>query len=261
MTRIFVSFAFLVAAAMPLAAKELPPGLVSARLLPGWTNESGQRVTALELQLEPGWKTYWRSPGDSGLPPSFDWSGTANLQGVRYHWPAPEAIKSGDALTMGYHDRLVLPLTLTPSDPDSPMQLSAAIDLGLCEKICVPAHLVLTAPEPEADPDPAIEEALARVPQMVSQRPVCKLRDIEDGVQVSVVLPDGQASVAALELRDQPDIWVSGTEIGFEGGIATATADFVGPSGEPFELNTEQLNLTLISPAGAIEMHGCTPQG
>jgi DsbC/DsbD-like thiol-disulfide interchange protein len=260
MTRISVSFACLIATVLPLAAQDLPPGLASARLLPGWTDAKGNRVTALELVLEPGWKTYWRSPGDSGLPPSFDWTESSNLGAVRFHWPAPEAIKSGDGLTMGYHDRLVLPLTLAPRDPASPMHVATTVDLGLCERICVPAHLSLTAPAAATKPDPVITAAMSQVPQPVPQRPVCKLRQIEGGVQVSVVLPQGDASVAALEIPSRPEIWVSGTELGFEGAVATATADFIDPSGAPFDLDTTLLHLTMVSPSGAVEMQGCSPQ-
>ncbi|WP_295171235.1 protein-disulfide reductase DsbD domain-containing protein, partial [uncultured Paracoccus sp.] len=91
-----------------IAQDDLPPGLRGAQLLPGWTEPGGARILALELLLEPGWKTYWRSPGDTGLPPQLDWAGSRNLSHVTLHWPAPQAIRSGETLEMGYHDRLVL---------------------------------------------------------------------------------------------------------------------------------------------------------
>ena len=74
---------------------DLPPGLQSARLLAGWTDAGGTRISALELVLEPGWKTYWRNPGDTGLPPSFDWSAAANMTGAEIIWPAPQVNSSG----------------------------------------------------------------------------------------------------------------------------------------------------------------------
>ena len=255
--RIALPLACLIAFATPLAARDLPPGLASARLLPGWTDADGNRVAALELRLEPGWKTYWRMPGDSGLPPRFDWEASSNLDQIAYHWPAPEAIRSGDALTMGYHDALVLPLTATPVDQDHPVDLKLTIDFGLCEKICVPAHLELTAPPVGTAPDAVIEAALTKEPQPVSNQPACRLTDIEDGVQVALTLPQSDVTAAALELDDAPDVWVSGTEI--EGGHAHA--DFVGPTGAPFDLDTDKLRLTVLSPDGAVEMRGCAPQG
>lgn len=260
LSRAALPCAALLMAAAPLAAQELPTGLASARILPGWANSDGSRTAAIELVLEPGWKTYWRSPGDSGLPPEFDWTGSDNLADVDFHWPAPQAIRSGGTLTMGYHDRLVLPFTATPRDVAQPVSLHAAIDLGLCEKICVPAHLRLSSAH-AVGPDAAITAALADVPQPVAGQPLCHLRDIEDGVQVRVTLPDNTTRVAALELNGAADVWVSGTVLARQDKALTATADFVPPAAAPFDLDPQQVRLTLIGPDGATEMQGCTPAG
>ena len=260
LTRIALPPATLLMAALPLAAQELPTGLASARILPGWTQADGSRIAAIELVLEPGWKTYWRSPGDSGLPPEFDWTGSDNLAGVTFHWPAPQAIRSGGTLTMGYHDRLVLPFTATPVDASQPVALTAAMDLGLCEKICVPAHLRMSSAT-STGPDPAITAALADVPQPVDGQPACRMQDISDGVQVSVTLPDATTRVAALELDGAADVWVSGTVLAARDKTVTATADFVPPAAAPFDLDPRRVRLTMIGPDGATEMLGCTPEG
>lgn len=254
------------AAELPAAAAALPPGLQSARLLPGWTDAEGNRIAALELRLEPGWKTYWRQPGDSGLPPEFDWMGSDNLAGVTLHWPAPEVIRSGDDLTLGYHDRLILPFTARAATPGQPVRLSAEVDLGLCERICVPAHLSLEAPEAGAEPDPAIAAALARVPAPVALRPTCLVSAIDDGMRLSVLLPKraeaaGDQVVAAMELSGQPDVWVSQPLLAAEAEGLRATSDFVGPSGAPFDLDPQAVRITQIGPEGATEMQGCDPQG
>lgn len=247
--------------ALPVAAQDLPPGLASARLLPGWTDADGNRVAALDLQLLPGWKTYWRSPGDSGLPPSFDWSGSSNIGDVTFHWPTPEAIRSGDALSLGYHDRLVLPVTIRPANPSKPINLSAAVDFGLCERICVPAHLSLRADGPGPAPDPVIEAALDRGPAGALDKPDCKVSAIEDGMQVRVALPGQSTRIAALELPDQPEVWVSSAELVGSNGRTEAVADFVAPSGKPFDLDAGKIRITLIGADGAVEMQGCDPKG
>ncbi|MDO5612735.1 MAG: protein-disulfide reductase DsbD family protein [Paracoccus sp. (in: a-proteobacteria)] len=252
--------ALLACAALPAIAQDaLPPGLVSARLLPGWTDAQGQRIAALELLLEPGWKTYWRSPGDTGLPPEFDWSGSANLAGVTLHWPAPEAIDSEGTVTLGYHESLILPLTATPADAAAPVDLVARIDLGLCENVCVPAHLALSAPQAGATPDPQISAAMAQVPAPAQgPAPACTIRPIRDGMQVALTLPgDTAPHVAAMELDGDQPVWASGAVI--EG--QTVTADFVPPAGKPFDLDPAQIVLTLIQPDGATEHRGCAPQG
>ena len=235
------------------AAKDgLPLGLRSAQLLPGWTAEDGSRVAALELLLEPGWKTYWRSPGDSGLPPSFDWSGSSNLGDVTLHWPAPEAIQSGGETELGYHERLVLPLTARPAAPGQPVGLTVEAELGLCENICVPAHLALTAPAAGTMPDPRITAALAAAPQPLAEQPACRIDEIADGLRVTIALPRA-ADLAAIEVTSRDDLWISVAQI----AGAEATAELVGPEAAPFALDPAHLRLTAISAAGAVETTGC----
>lgn len=245
--------ALLCLSALPVLAQDLPPGLNAARLLPGWTDEQGNRIAALELDLKPGWKTYWRNPGDSGLPPYFDWQGSDNLGEVTFHWPAPEAITSGDDVTLGYHDRLILPFTVTPAQAGQPVGLQATVDLGLCERICVPAHLNLTAAAAGDAPDPQITAAMAKRPRQGRGPVSCAAEPIADGMRLRVDLSGRAANIAAMEVVDQPDIWVSLAEISND----TAVADFVPPSGQPFDLDTSRVRITLIGDAGAEELTGC----
>ena len=147
------------AIAQGIAPDEMPPGLVSARLLPGWITADGARMTALAVELEPGWKTYWRTPGDAGLAPVFDWKGN-NIGKVDFSWPAPQVVVSDGVRTLGFHDRLVLPFTVTPEKPGQPVGLSAHVTVGLCENICIPAQLDLVAMPAGTAPDPVIQAAL-----------------------------------------------------------------------------------------------------
>lgn len=250
------------AAGQPLADNpDLPPGLAAARLLPGWTDHAGNRVLALELELEPGWKTYWRSPGDTGLPPQFDWQGSRNLRDVTLHWPAPQPIRSGGSLEMGYRDRLVLPMTARPATAGQPVDVRVTVDLGLCEDICVPGHLRLEADGPGAAPDPAITDALAAEPRRLDLRPACRVSSIGDGLRVAVDLPQVHVDLAAVELVDQPEIWVSSAEIVPSSAGPQAVVEMVGPTGRPFTLDSKALRLTLVGDAGAVEMTGCDRQG
>lgn len=241
------------------ADDDLPPGLQSARLLAGWTDESGTRISALELVLEPGWKTYWRNPGDTGLPPSFDWSAAANMAEAEIIWPAPQTITSDGETTLGYHDRLILPIKAAPRDPSQPVALTADIEVGLCERVCVPGNLTLTAPPPGDSPDPVITRAMALVPQPLPGRTTCQVSEIADGMRVTVDLPAAlpPLDAAALELHGRDDVWVSSAIIA-DGGI---TAEFVAPSGAPFDLDTGNVVATFIHPDGATEMRGCDRAG
>ncbi|MFN3526096.1 MAG: protein-disulfide reductase DsbD domain-containing protein [Paracoccus sp. (in: a-proteobacteria)] len=236
---------------------DLPLGLVSARLLPGWTDAQGNRVSALELVLEPGWKTYWRSPGDSGLPPSFDWSGSDNLDQITMHWPAPDAINSGGAQELGYHDHLVLPFTASPRQPGEPIGLNGQIDLGLCDNICVPASLDLSAPPVGQGTDSRISAALAEAPQMIDDLPDCRIDDIADGLRVEMALPGPTPELAAIEVEGKPDLWISGAGIKMGSAGPVAVAEMVGPGAAPFPLDPGALRLTVVSAEGAIETLGC----
>lgn len=261
MYRIILAAFCLTNATLPIAAQELPPGIQSVELLPGWTEDDGSRVTAMKLQLKPGWKTYWRSPGDTGLPPSFDWQESQNLSATEIHWPTPEAIRSGDELTLGYHDQLVLPITAEASDPSQPVELRAEVELGVCEKICVPVRVTLKAPPAKERPDPEIEAALTDQPDRGDTVLACARQKMDDGVQLSVILPGEQPDVAVMEVLDHPEIWVSAARFeAAEDGIR-ATADFIAPSGEPFDLDTEKLLITRIGEDGATEFPGCKLQG
>lgn len=247
------------------ATDDMPPGLVSARLRPGWTDAAGNRVMALELELEPGWKTYWRSPGDTGLPPRFEWQGSRNLAEVTFHWPAPQAIRSGDRLEMGYHDSLLLPFTVRPADPGQAVDVMAQVELGLCENICVPVSLDLSAPGAGSTDDPQITAALEAVPARLEERPSCEVSDLEDGLRVAVELPAGDVTLAAVELPDRPDIWISSADLveGLSG--PQAVVEMVAPTGKPFEMDRDGLRLTVVTGQGpatqAVEMQGCAPIG
>lgn len=257
--RYLTTLPLLAALSLPLslplvaAAQDLPEGLQAARILPGWTDAQGRRIAALELVLEPGWKTYWRSPGDAGLPPVFDWTGS-NIGEIAFHWPAPEVIVSDGMRTLGYHDRLVLPFTVTPEDGARPVGLSAHVSFGLCENICIPAALDLVAPATGVAPDPEIEAAMALAPQVSDRQPSCEIGEIEDGMRVTLTAPETGAELA-VEYGGAPDIWVSAPE--FNAAGTEVTVDFVAPSGKPFALDPEAVVMTMLGAGGATEFRGC----
>ena len=96
--------------------------IVRAELRPGWRKADGTHMTALQLTLAPGWKTYWRAPGEAGIPPSFDWSGSSNIQSVGITWPTPKVMYQSGMRSVGYSDQVVFPMQITPSE-DGDMHL------------------------------------------------------------------------------------------------------------------------------------------
>lgn len=243
---------------------------VELRIADGWREEEGTRMAALVFDLAPGWKTYWRAPGELGIPPSFDWSGSGNLAEVEPVWPAPEVFEAAGMPYPGYAGRLVLPLRVTPVDPAAPVRLSVSMVFGVCEDVCMPADAVLSAelrladaPGPEA---PAIEAALARravdAGEAGLRRVACRLQPDGHAVRLEAMLEFEEAPrprMIALE-TGLSDLWVAPVEmVRSEDRIEARTRlEYFGT--EPLAIERDGLIITLISQGRAVELRGC-PEG
>lgn len=238
--------------------------VLAARLLPGWQSETGAHLAAVDLTLADGWKTYWRSPGDAGIPPRFDWSGSQNVRSVRILWPAPTVFDVNGLRTIGYHDRLILPVEVTPEDPALPVNLSLRMDLGVCDKICLPASVALRsdliAP---GVPDAGIMTALALRAATALEAGVtavaCTIDPIADGLRLTarLRLPDpGTDEVVAVETSD-PEVWVAEATTSRQNGELVAVTELVAPDGAPFALDRSGVTLTILADGRAVEVQGC----
>src|SRR3954467_10221308 len=90
------------------------------------TNATGDAQSlrlGLQFKLAPQWKIYWRSPGDAGLPPRLDWTGSRNLDNGSVSWPAAERFELFGLDTFGYSDEIVLPLDVRLKQPGRPLAL------------------------------------------------------------------------------------------------------------------------------------------
>ena len=94
----------------------------------------------IEIRLKQGWHTYWRYPGDAGVPPRFDFTGSQNVKSVEVLWPAPRRLPEAGLDTIGYDRDVILPLRVTPQDQAKPVMLQVKADYAICEKLCVPAQ-------------------------------------------------------------------------------------------------------------------------
>ena len=100
----------------------------------------------LEFELQPGWKTYWRSPGDAGFPVSVDWAGSTNVAAATMSWPAPHRFSLFGLDTFGYDGRVVFPIEVRPAEVGAAVALDAKVNYLACAEICIPydARLALT---------------------------------------------------------------------------------------------------------------------
>jgi DsbC/DsbD-like thiol-disulfide interchange protein len=136
----------LVAALQPAFAADASPWdgteRAAVRLIAGaQRSEAGAAVhrAGVEIRLAPGWKTYWRYPGDSGIPPRFDFSNSRNVKSITVRWPAPQRLTDESGTSIGYKHDVIFPLDVVPQDATKPVVLTLGIDYAVCEKICVPA--------------------------------------------------------------------------------------------------------------------------
>ncbi len=98
------------------------------------------RRAGIEIRLAPGWKTYWRYPGDSGIPPRFDFSHSKNVKSVTVRYPAPHRLTDESGTSIGYKHGVVFPLDIVPQNAAQPVVLAVKADYAVCEKICIPAE-------------------------------------------------------------------------------------------------------------------------
>jgi DsbC/DsbD-like thiol-disulfide interchange protein len=150
------------------------------------------------LKLEPGWKTYWRTPGDSGVPPRFDFSKSDNVEAVTILWPAPMKFDDGaGGHSLGYQKRVLLPLRIVSKNADKPITLRLDLSYAVCEKLCVPveASLELEFASVASTQDSVLSAALdtVPVPATVGDPNPLTVRDVRrDGnsVLIDVITPD-----------------------------------------------------------------------
>lgn len=239
---------------------------LTMRLLPGWRTADGTHVAGLELTLAPGWKTYWRAPGEAGVPPVFDWAGSGNLAAARISWPRPEVFDLNGLRSIGYHDRVVLPLVLTPRDAGQPITLRGDVTLGICEEICVPLDLDLagTLPAAAGRRDPAIAAALADRPYTAREarvgRVTCSVAPARNGMTLKVgidMAATGGTETMVIETSD-PLVWASDSRTRRDGGRLTGETELVHAAGQPFALDRSGLTITVLGRDRAVEIKGCT---
>lgn len=129
----------------------------------------------IEVRLAHGWKTYWRTPGEAGLPPVFDWTDSENVKDVKIRWPSPTRFVASDIDNYGYENEVTFPVAVTPSIPGEPIILRLKMDLLICNAICIPEsfRLSLQIPVGEAKYSVvgqfALTEALRRIPKSVEE--------------------------------------------------------------------------------------------
>lgn len=218
-----------------------PP--VRIALIQGAGDEAG-----LHIQLAPGWKFYWRTPGEGGVPAQFDWTASRNVTHVETAWPAPRRITIGQTEIYGYGGEVVLPLRVERQDASEPYGLDLTLEYGVCKDICIlrtdrlllrrqdsaaADHLLLIAKWRNRVPQPAAQAGL----QLVSHR----LKSDRLVVTLQSQTP-----------LHNPDLFVEGTSDSWFGRPAVHLAAnqqevrFDLPAAYPPDKSNQPLRLTLV---------------
>jgi DsbC/DsbD-like thiol-disulfide interchange protein len=259
--------------ATPLAAQPagVTGGAARVSLLDGWQQPDGSRIAGVEISLEPGWHTYWRVPGEAGVPPRFDWSASRNLASVAYEWPRPQVIETYGMQSYVYEGGVVLPVRLTPADPSAPMEVTLDLTFGVCKDICMTEEARLTArltPDGPAAGRARIEAALADRPQSAAQAGVssvtCALAPVGGGYELTteVIFAAALAAdqVAVLE-AGQPDLWIGTPESRTEGRTTTTRAPIEAAGTAGPLLERDRIRVTLLDERRAVDIRGCEAPG
>ena len=218
----------------------------------------------LHFRMKPGWKIYWRSPGDAGFPPRPNWAGSENLAAAAVSWPAPTRFEVLELQTLGYKDEVVLPVAVSTFEPGKPVNLRAKVPFLTCDDICIPytAELKLDLP---AGAETTSREALllqkfqSRVPRAAGAAfDVDKAEVASSGDKRALLI-----SVRAAEPLAKPDVYVEGPDaLAFgapevrlsDGGrqallrVAVTAAKAPGP-----DLSGTKVTLTVVDGTRAIE--------
>lgn len=180
---------------------------------------SGHTVDAgLEIRMAPGWHTYWRTPGDAGIPPTIDWTGSTNLARAEIAWPAPTRLSAHGLESYVYPDHALLPIAIELAAPGEPLSLRASVDYAACAEVCIPYHADLSLALPAGlatlgAEAPLIAAERARVPGSLERAGMALV--------TATVAParEGDA-VVDVRLRStgtpfgQPDLFIEGLDHG-----------------------------------------------
>ncbi len=243
-----------------------PANVAQIDILPGWRMADGRHMAALRIRLDDGWKTYWRAPGETGIPPAFDWSGSKNVAGVQMLWPVPVAFDTAGARTLGYKRELILPIAITPRRDGRKITVRGRVALGVCSDVCLPTEASFSAVLPasgEGAGTAQIRKSLTQLPKPGDKAGLsaitCEVEPIADGLRVTarLTLPRvGPDEIGVIEPADQT-IWVSPTELSRNGNRLTLTSELVPPSARPFLLSRSDIRISIFAGGKGVDIASC----
>lgn len=240
------------------------------RLLPGWINGDGNHVFGVEITLEPGWKTYWRSPGGNGIPPQFDWSGSQNVADVKIHWPSPSVLDSFGFKTVGYTEYVVFPVEIAPKNAEKPVSIALNLFYGICKEVCIPANsnAQLALAEGTKSTKQLIRNSLATKALTKGEAGVksitCEITPTENGfdLRTNITLKNAPVANPYTVIETGNDNLIAMPVTGQTSGNTvqlSTKASYYGSGG--MIVDRSRFTITLLFANQTIELSGCPAQG
>lgn len=258
---VYLSISMLVTTAV--IASELPESVrydhSNVRLLAG-ASSAGKWSAGVEIGMAPGWKTYWRVPGDAGVPPHFDWQASTNLDKVEVDWPAPKRYHDEAGESIGYKDQVVFPMKVTPKDPSKPVELVLDLFYAVCNDICIPgsAKLAMTLADPAGSPADVmlIDKYRAKVPTRRHERIKIEQVGVEeygDALVLAVKLAGGDpASNADIFVEGSDEIYFRKPKMAMAEASSRVYHLQIDGAKSVNQLKGLDLTLTIVDEAGAL---------
>ena len=243
---------------------------VMLQLMAEKPDADGRIRAALLVDLAPGWKTYWRDPGEAGIPPMLDLSASRNLGPATIGYPAPHRFGDEYGMSNGYSAPMAVAFTLTETLPGETTEIRMKLMLGVCQKICVPVQADLALTLPDGSEDGRVAEAFSALPAENDRATgIAGARLSEDGKHLVLVTAGPLDPASSDVFVAGPRGWSFGppeSRTAEAGGVAVSLPVFSRPRQlppEPLEVDAvltrgdkavEARHLTVASPS-----NGSTP--
>lgn len=252
-----------------LAFALLPSQIVAAdsshitlEILSGWRGDDGTHTAGVKLSMDPGWVTYWRVPGEAGIPPRFSFSGSHNIEAAEFSWPRPLVETKYDMKSYVYRNEVVIPLSLKLNDPTETAHLKGDLEVGVCDDICIPVHFSFDAklpPQTTASSE-QIKASLASIARTSPLDATCAFTPKPDGMGIEISATSGSlggSEHAIVEHRDQ-SLWVTPAQLNRTGNTLKILTEISDGNQIPSGLQRSDLRITLVGEREMVEFIGCT---
>lgn len=266
-TRLTSAFALMALATAPQITEAQAYELaVEADVLEGWRGQDGRHIAAVRFRLKDGWKTYWRSPGDGGIPPRFTWKGSRNLRTLDVVWPTPEVFNQDGMTSLGYEHEVVVPVVIEPRRAGKDIVLNGELEIGVCKDICVPETLSVSArlPGDGSQIDPSISVALTDQPYAADeagvQKVTCSVSPTANGMKVDaqIQMPSSGGREFSVIETDNPLLWVAEAKTRRSGNTLHVSSEVMHVESQAFLLNRSGLRITVLGGSYAVDIQGCS---